>query len=269
MQLYSDLKILTNFPSDEQLRRIPHNLFGILASFDSCNAALWADMAANELDRIHAEGKIAILCGGTGFYLKALLDGLSPIPKIPVEIRRRTREKFDEIGRDKFFLELKKKDPDYVDETNVQRMLRAYEVVSFTRKSLKYWWNRGARDAHSHDCRSYLSVILDPEREQLSDVCRQRIYSTINNGAIDEVRAFNAKYISYHGPLIHALGYREISSFLKLEISLEDCLEKIHQRTRQYAKRQRTWFRNQMKAGNFFHGFGHHFDVDRLINNIN
>ncbi|GHT90879.1 tRNA dimethylallyltransferase [Alphaproteobacteria bacterium] len=253
MQLYNELKILTAFPSDDYLARVRHNLFGVLSPNDSSSIALWWEMATQEIKRIHSEQNVAIICGGTGFYMKALLNGIVDIPEIPSEIRNNVRDRFLEVGRDQFFDELKKMDVEsLVSKGDTQRLLRAYEIALFTGKPLSHWWSKSDRIS----CTDAVAIVLNPEREKLKQVCYDRICSMIQNGAIEEVEDFVKRYENYSGPLANAVGYQEISSLLRNEISLQDCIEKMHTRTRQYAKRQSTWFRNQMKEALFFNDFG-------------
>ncbi|MDR1361666.1 MAG: tRNA (adenosine(37)-N6)-dimethylallyltransferase MiaA [Holosporaceae bacterium] len=273
LQLYDGLKILTNFPSEKQLQRVPHVLFGILNPMDSANAAWWANMAMKEIDRIRALGKVAIVCGGTGFYLKALQDGLATIPEISPEILAEAQEKLKKIGRNNFFDELQRIDPHYAGGNNPQRMLRAYAVLCSTGKSLTDWWKNGNGDGDDTTRsagRNCSCLVLNPNREALGNVCRRRIDAMFDAGAIEEVDNFRAKYDNPdRSQLAFAVGYREISSFLKKEILLDDCREKMHIRTMQYAKRQSTWFRNKMAAATFLSEFGHQLDLDTLAGNIN
>ncbi|GHU13442.1 tRNA dimethylallyltransferase [Alphaproteobacteria bacterium] len=256
IQLYDELKILTAFPSDDYLARAKHNMFGVLSPHDSSSVALWLEMATKEIKRVHSEKNVAIICGGTGFYMKALLDGIADIPEIPTEIRNNVRNRFLEVGRDQFFDEFKKMDTEsLVNKGDTQRLLRAYEIVLFTGKPLSHWWPAQGRRSSLQD--DSVAIVLNPEREKLKQVCHNRICSMIKNGAIGEVEDFVKRYGNYSGSLANAVGYREISALLRHEISLPDCIEKMHMRTRQYAKRQSTWFRNQMKGASFFNDFGY------------
>ncbi|MDR2794996.1 MAG: tRNA (adenosine(37)-N6)-dimethylallyltransferase MiaA, partial [Holosporaceae bacterium] len=256
-QLYNELKILTAFPTADQIKCVPHKLFGVLSPNDSSSVASWIKMAMAEIKRIRAEQNVPIICGGTGLYLKAITDGISDIPKVPAEIRQEVRHRFAKIGRDEFFDELKKLDPESrVSKGDSQRLLRAYEIALFTGKPMAYWWNQ-KNEPDDFPKLSILSFVLNPLRAALNQACQRRICSMIDAGAVEEVRDFRKKYENYSGSLVNAVGYEEISLFLGGEISLENCVEKMQIRTRQYAKRQSTWFRNQMKNACFLDNFGY------------
>ncbi|GHU24643.1 hypothetical protein FACS189472_17630 [Alphaproteobacteria bacterium] len=217
--------------------------------------------------------------------MKSILNVIADIPEIPFDILNNVRNRFLEIGRDRFFDEFKKMDAEsLVNKCDTQRLLRAYEIAIFTGKPLSYWWSlqewlhhgRSLQDGRLSNnacaaiteancekdplCSSLydsVAIVLNPEREELKQVCHDRICSMIQNGAIEEVEDFAKRYENYSSPLVNAVGYREISALLQNEISLQDCIEKMHLRTRQYAKRQSTWFRNQMKGAFVFNNFGY------------
>ncbi|MDR2682159.1 MAG: tRNA (adenosine(37)-N6)-dimethylallyltransferase MiaA [Holosporaceae bacterium] len=264
IQLYNELKILTAFPSDDQMKRVRHNLFGILSPNDSSSVAVWLKMASEEIKRIWTEQNVAIICGGTGFYLKAVTDGIAVIPEVPAEIRQQVRDRFAKIGCDAFFEELKKIDPEsQLPPGDTQRLLRAYEIALFTGKSLSHWW-KSQHKSQQQDFRT-LSIVLNPPRPALQQVCSSRIQSMMEAGAMEEVRDFQKRYENYSGPLVNAVGYKEITAFLKCEMSREECIEKMCVRTRQYAKRQSTWFRNQMKNAWFLNDFGHKSETINVV----
>lgn len=248
IQLYNDLKILTAFPSSDEMSRVPHRLFGILGPYETYSVARWKQSAESEIDKLHSQGKIPILCGGTGFYLNAIIRGISDIPDVPEYHRREVFEKFKNLGRTKFFEELSELDPtNKLDINNTQRILRAYEVVTFTGKPLSYWWSKGNNSKYN-DIRK---LVLLPPREKLRENILKRAVQMIDNGAIGEVREFLSRYPNYKGPLDRVIGFAEIHDFLNQKISKEQLTESIFIKTRQYAKRQSTWFRNKMPDAEF------------------
>ncbi len=248
IQLYSDLKILTAFPDSDEVGRVPHRLFGILGPSETYSVAKWRQAAEAEIDKLHSQGKIPILCGGTGFYLKAIIRGISNIPDVPEYHRQEVFEKFQTLGRSKFFEELSKLDPtNKLDINNTQRILRAYEVVTFTGKPLSYWWSQGNNSKYSNIGK----LVLLPPREKLMENIKKRAVQMIDNGAVEEVREFLSRYPNYHGPLDRVIGFAEIRDFLDQKISKEQLAESMFIKTRQYAKRQSTWFRNQMPDATF------------------
>lgn len=244
IQLYKDLRILTAFPSKRELLSATHHLFGILDPFDTYSVAKWKESAERIIDKLHNENKIPILCGGTGFYLKAITSGIATIPDIPELHRLKVRERFDEIGRERFMKELFELDPtSKLNKEDTQRILRAYEVISFTGKPLSYWWNI------SNNCKysNIKTLILLPERDMLCKHIHNRSVQMLEMGAIDEVKSFLLEYPNYQGPLDRVIGLSEIRQHLDQKITKEELVDKIFIRTRQYAKRQSTWFRHQMK----------------------
>ncbi|MDR0968133.1 MAG: tRNA (adenosine(37)-N6)-dimethylallyltransferase MiaA [Holosporaceae bacterium] len=263
VQLYNELKTLTAYPSDDMLKSIPHRLYGILSPRETSSVAAWLDLAEKEIARLRKENKTAIICGGTGFYISALLNGISNIPKIPQDFRNKVARKFKEVGKDEFFDLLIALDPEIcgtLNKNDTQRVLRAYEVASFTGKPLSSWQKEGCKAK-----REASSIVLLPPRDKLNEKCLLRIEKMIEAGVIDEVRDFVERYPNYDGPLRAAVGYREIISFLNNAISLDECVQLISFRTRQYAKRQSTWFRNQMKSAKIICEFGSKIACDLLI----
>ncbi len=245
IQLYRDLKTLTAFPSDEQLERIPHHLFGILEPDQSFSAANWKTAAEEKIRELHRDGKIPIICGGTGFYINSLIYGLNDIPEIPSEHREKTYQYFLECGREKFFEELKNLDPELCQQlhpNNTQRILRAYEVATFTNKPLSFWWKQTKQPKYE-DVQVF--VILP---NNLADVIYQNIISMFDNNVIEEIAEFLNRYPNYSGPLDRVIGFQEIKEFLQTPCSIDELIEKIFIKTRQYAKRQSTWFRNKMNG---------------------
>lgn len=251
IQLYGDLKILSAFPSPEEMSRVPHHLFGILKPFETYSVGKWREIAEAKIDELHAQGKVPILCGGTGFYLNAIVRGIAKIPDVPASYRKEVWERFQKIGRGKFMEELLKLDPDNkLNPNNTQRILRAYEVVSFTGKTLSYWWSQGNNSKY----KNIKTLVLLPPKEKLRENILKRAVQMVNNGAMEEVQEFLSRYPNYKGPLDRVIGFTELREFLSKKISLEDLIDQMVIRTRQYAKRQSTWFRNQMPDAKFVEG---------------
>jgi len=251
VQMYRDLKILTAYPSEEELKQVKHNLYGILDAHELSNVVSWLEKARSHIDRIKKEGKVAIICGGTGFYIKAIMNGISDIPKVPDDFRKNVLARFGKIGRDAFFEELFAIDRysyQTLNKNDTQRILRAYVIASFTGKPLSEWWKTSQK--MNYDA---LSFILLPNKEEIHARSASRILQMIQKGAIEEVSEFNKRYPNYNGPLCNVIGYKEISE--------NASVDEIHIRTKQYIKRQSTWFRNQMKFAKFLHGFGDNKEI--------
>lgn len=248
IQLFSDLKILTAFPNLDEMSRVPHHLFGILGPNETYSVARWRQAAEAEIDKLLSQGKIPILCGGTGFYLNAIIRGISDIPDVPEHHRKAVFEKFQNIGRTEFFKKLSELDPtNKLDVNDTQRILRAYEVVSFTGKPLSFWWNQKNKPKYEN----IKSLVLLPPRDKLKENILARTIQMLDHGAVEEVREFLSRYPNYHGPLDRVIGFAEIRDFLDQKISKEQLIENMFIKTRQYAKRQSTWFRNQMPDATF------------------
>ncbi|MDR1551508.1 MAG: tRNA (adenosine(37)-N6)-dimethylallyltransferase MiaA [Holosporaceae bacterium] len=259
VQQYNGLKILTAVPSEETMRRVPHHLYEILSPDEETTAVAWADLARAKIQQLREEGKRAIVCGGTGLYINTLLHGISNIPKIPKDLRQEIIEKFKKIGRDAFFEQLAERDPELgraLHKNDTQRILRAYEVEAYTGKPLSKWWKNDEKKCN------IFPIILLPPREELVRRCLIRTEKIVRHGVVDEMKAFVAKHPDYDGPLTRAIGYREITLFLKQSVSITECIRLIHLKTRQYAKRQRTWFRYQMKSNCAINAFG-----DEIVDN--
>lgn len=245
MQLYDGLHRLTAQPSPEDLQQAPHVLYSCLKPHEVCSAALWRDMALAEIDKAIAAGLLPIITGGTGFYIRTLLLGISPIPDIPTAVREEANRLQKEIGNPAFHTELQKRDPAMAAKLhpfNTQRLVRAWEVMTATGKSLAEWQELPMTPPPAH--LRFVSVTLLPERKQLYAQCDSRFGQMVAQGVLDEIRNFRAEP---HWPLAKALGYPELSSHLAGNITLGEAIDMAQRATRHYAKRQVTWFRHQLK----------------------
>ena len=248
MQVYDCLPLLTARPSDEDMGRVPHRLYAVLPPSELCSAARWGRMAATEMEAVWAAGGLPILTGGTGLYLRAVMQGLSPIPDIPEEVRAQARALLAERGNTAFHNLLAKRDPEMasrLDPGNSQRLARAWEVLEATGKSLAQWQDEPREGAV---VANWFSIILDPARPRLYAQCDTRLRAMVAAGALDEVRAFETLRLASDLPIGKALGRRELAAHLAGEMDLEAAITLAQQTTRNYAKRQGTWFRHQMMA---------------------
>lgn len=245
LQIYRGLPLLTAQPSENDLQTAPHRLYAVLAPDEVCNAATWRTLALTAIDDTLHENKLPIVVGGTGFYIKTLLEGISPIPEIDPVIRAELVQKQKEMGNPAFHAAFEKIDPvmaKKLDPLNTQRVMRAWEVLIGTGKSLAEWQALPREKPPAHLRMIVISLL--PEREKLYQQCNGRFKKMIADGALDEVRSFQHE----GSPLTHALGFQELSAHLSGQLSLEDAVEQAQQSTRHYAKRQMTWFRHQIKA---------------------
>jgi tRNA dimethylallyltransferase len=244
-QLYRDFRVLSAAPSADDLRRAEHRLYGVLDGAEPCSAADWAAMARREVDDIHRQNKLPILVGGTGLYLRTLLDGIAPVPTIDPEVRRKVRDAAVEPNRTR----LAKLDPDAATRlkpTDSTRIARALEVVLSTGRTLGDWQRQ--RHGGIGDAIALRTLILLPPRDWLYERCDERFAAMIEHGAIEEVEALLKRNLDPRLPVMRAIGFREIAAFLNNESSREQAIALGQQATRQYAKRQYTWFAHQPPA---------------------
>jgi len=249
MQVYSDLRILTARPSEADEQTAPHRLYGVLPAERPCSAASWVDMALAEIAAAQSTGKQPIIVGGTGLYLKALIEGLNQIPPIPDHIRQATRELFEQLGGPAFHEQLTRWDPAMARRLNpgdTQRLIRAWEVMAATNRSLADWQ---ADDTAGPPPGMRFDIhILMPERPVLYAVCDARFLAMIETGALQEVDGLRLRNLSPDLPAMKAVGVPELIAHLAGTIDLETAIAKAQQATRNLAKRQITWFRNQYSA---------------------
>ncbi len=246
MQVYADLRILTARPSEAATDRAPHRLYGIIPAAEACSAARWRTLAATEIRRARSAGRRPILVGGTGLYLKALMEGLSPVPAVPRHVRAEATARHAALGGERFHRELAREDPEMaarLDPGDTQRLIRAWEVLRATGRSLADW-QRQSRDGTPPDFR-FEVFVLDPPRDSLYQACNIRFLQMIDDGALEEVRQFARQSLDPSLPAMRALGVRELMAHLDGRYTLSDAVIRAQTATRQYAKRQVTWFRHQ------------------------
>jgi tRNA dimethylallyltransferase len=246
MQVYRDLRIVTARPGPEDEARAPHRLYGVLDAAELCSAARWRDMALADIAAARAAGALPILVGGTGLYFRALTQGLAEVPPIPDELRQQARALHRELGGAAFHRLLAERDAEAAARLaagDTQRMLRAYEVVAATGTPLGEWLRHGSAGGLAGPC---LELVLLPPRQALYAACDARFAAMLGSGAEDEVRALLARRLDPALPVMKAVGVREIAAALAGEASREEVLARGGQATRNYAKRQYTWFRRQM-----------------------
>ncbi len=253
LQLFKGLDILTAQPSPADQEKIPHKLYGVLSPNDRCTAARYRDLALREIESAVKARKTPIVAGGTGFYLKALTQGLSPIPEVPAEIRAATIALHLKLKNAAFHKLLAEKDPAMaakVSHTDTQRMLRAWEVLQATGKSLAEWQKLPLEGSPKH--LSFRFLVIQPPRDELYAACDARFLKMIEQGALDEVRAFHEKLqsgaIAPASPLTKALGFSQLQLYLQGMMDLDEAIAEACQETRNYAKRQTTWLNHQVKA---------------------
>ena len=247
MQVYQSLRLLTARPSDDDLQNVPHKLYGIIQDPNEAQSvAAWRPLAVKEIELCFEQGQTPFIVGGTGLYLKALIEGLSSVPEPDHAIRKDLRDQAKtQDGRYEIYKELQALDPEIakkLDPGNTQRVVRALEVIKSTGKSLLYWQAQPSVPL-PYRCHK---ILINPPREDVVAKAEQRLRHMFDHGAIDEVKALMDQGIYPDSPLIKAVGVREISAYLQGELSIEDAFDLALIATRQYIKRQQTWFKHQM-----------------------
>ena len=246
MQVYKELKILTARPKKKEYKNIKHHLYGFLSVKKNFSTGKWLKRTTQKIKEIKKRKKIPILVGGTGLYFKALVDGLVKIPNIPTKFRNKIRSLQKKLGQKKFFNKLIKLDPSIqnkIKTTDVQRSIRAYEVKSYTKKSLTDWFNSTKSKFIEDD---FFKVYIDFPRTDLVNKISQRTEQIIKSGAIAEVKKFLKLKVRKDNSSNKIIGIKEIRDFLEKKSDLNELKEKISIKTRQYAKRQSTWARGNM-----------------------
>ena len=245
-QVYRDLRILSARPSADEEARVPHRLFGHRDGAETYSAAQWAEEAKAAIAEARAEGRLPILVGGTGLYIRTLLDGIAPVPTIDPAARAAVRA----LSAAEAYAALAEEDaPSAVrlHPNDTTRLHRALEVVRSTGRSIATWRESrigGIGGAVSLE----LQTILMPVPE-LYARCDARVDAMIAAGAIEEVAALRDRRLSPDLPVMRAIGVGQLIEYLAGEVSLSDAIASIKQATRNYAKRQGTWLRNQMPKG--------------------
>jgi tRNA dimethylallyltransferase len=244
-QIYRDLRVLSAAPTREELRQAEHRLYGVRDGALPCSAAEWAGMARREIAEIHARGRTPILVGGTGLYLRSLLDGIAPVPAIDAEIRERVRATTVEENAKK----LEAFDPRAaarLKSGDSARINRALEVILSTGRTLAEWQQQ--RQGGIANQVSLRPIILLPPRKWLYARCDERFSHMIDQGAVSEVEELLARALNPNLPVMRAIGVRELSAYLLGESTLDEAVAAGRQATRRYAKRQYTWFAHQPPA---------------------
>ncbi|MGC2202784.1 MAG: tRNA (adenosine(37)-N6)-dimethylallyltransferase MiaA [Stellaceae bacterium] len=244
MQCYRDLRILTARPDTAAEVRAPHRLYGFLDAAERGSAASWRALALSEIEAATGAGRVPILVGGTGLYLRAIQEGLAPVPHIPEKIRQEAIELHHSLGGVAFRERLAELDPlgaRRLFPGDKQRLVRAYEVVRTTGTPISTWQRRSTRRP---PCR-FATILLAPPREPLYAACNARFGQMIDAGALAEAAAIAARRLDPELPAMKAVGLPELLRHLAGEMSLNEAIAAGQRATRRYAKRQVTWFSHQ------------------------
>lgn len=247
MQVYDTLRMLTARPSEAEMDGIPHLLYGHVPASKAHSTGAWLREIAALLDRLRPQGRVAVIVGGTGLYFRALLGGLSDMPSIPDDIRTALRARLAEDGPADLYNQLAAIDPVVaarIDPADGQRIVRALEVHAATGKPLSHFQGRsGPSLIQPGRVRKF--VVL-PDRAVLAERIDRRFAGMLETGAVEEVEALLVQNLAGDLPAMRAIGVLEIAAHLRGEMTRQDVIDRASAATRQYAKRQMTWFRNQM-----------------------
>jgi tRNA dimethylallyltransferase len=241
-QVYRDLRILSARPSEEEEATCPHKLFGHIDGATACSAAQWAGEAKLAIAEAHAAGRLPVLVGGTGLYIRTLLDGIAPVPEIAPEIRTVVRR----LDVSDAYAALTSEDPDAAARlapADGTRIARALEVIRSTGRTLADWQQDKAGGVA--DSIALTPLILLPPRDWLFARCDARFDTMLSRGGVNEVQSLLARGLDPALPVMRAIGVREVAQIIADPSSTERYVTLAKIATRQYAKRQYTWFRNQ------------------------
>ena len=244
-QLYADFNVLSARPSAEDEARAEHRLYGVADAADAWSVGRWSRAVLPNLIKQADQGRPVLLVGGTGLYFTALTKGLADIPDVPVEVRDAAGAMFDIDGEAAFRTRLAEVDAAAsarIEAGDRQRLTRAWAVAEHTGRSLSAWT---ADTSPLLAPGSWTGLVVEPERPALYARCDARVAQMVEGGALDEVRAVVARGLAPALPAMKAVGVREFAAHLGGETTLAAAVEATRQATRNYAKRQLTWFRNQ------------------------
>ncbi|HNV62290.1 MAG TPA: tRNA (adenosine(37)-N6)-dimethylallyltransferase MiaA [Candidatus Cloacimonas acidaminovorans] len=245
-QVYRYLDIGTAKVTKEEQKRVKHHLIDIINPDETYNAGAFVKDASLIIEKLHSEGKIPVICGGTGLYIKALLKGLFSLPPLPQEIRQNLKQRLKEEGLAALYAELKSLDPlfaEKISENDTQRILRGLEVAIGTGIPLSEHWQKQKSSCKYNAFR----ILIDIPRPELYQRINQRIEKMLAQGLLAEIENLFALGYDENSPGLNCLGYKEFLPYFKKEAGLEECILLAAQHQRNYAKRQVTWYRK----GNF------------------
>lgn len=247
MQVYDTLRVLTARPDAADMGGVEHCLYGHVPAGDAYSTGAWLREAEALVGELRKAGRLPVFVGGTGLYFKALTGGLADMPDVPADIRERLRERLRAEGPEGLYAQLVAKDPQTAEALKPgdgQRIVRALEVVEATGQSIRIYQQRNGPEIINP--RQARKLVVLPDRQVLHDRINRRFGLMLAGGAVDEVRALMALNLDQAMPVMKAIGVSQIAALLRGEIDEAEVIDTGSAATRQYAKRQMTWFRNQL-----------------------
>ena len=271
MQVYKDIPILAATPSKEDTSLIPHKLYSIYDASYHGNVVEWLDLCKKEIDICLNKNITPIVVGGTGLYIESLTNGVTPIPETPSEIRSYYEELLSQKGLDYLYEELKKVDSitaSRLSPNDTTRIKRALEVYAHTQTPLSHWHTLPLKQIYPNEI--FTKVYLKPNRNALDENAYTRFDIMIKQGAINEVEKLLEKKLPDNLPCMRALGVQELKSYILNETTLEEAINLAKLHTRQYAKRQQTWFNNRLSPDFILNDCykNNNFFVDDIIKSL-
>ena len=242
LQIYEGLPILSSQPSQLEQKKVKHFLYSILKPQESSSVAMWLKLVKSSVEQCRKENKLPVMVGGSGMYISKLVEGISEIPPIDESIRIEASELFEGINREDFIEELVKlgEEKERALKLDKHRLIRSYEVLKQTKKSIFYWQSQPITKIF--DEKDFFHININPNRETLYHNCNSRFKKMLELGAIQEVDELLKQEILDDKQITKTLGFYEISDFLNNRITKEEAVATATQKTRNYAKRQITWF---------------------------
>ncbi len=248
IQLYKDLRILTSRPSEIDEKKVAHKLYGIIDGKNNCSVATWLELVTKEIKTCWSQDKLPILVGGTGMYLKSLIEGISDIPEVPASIKLGTEEELEKYGVEYLYNQLVELNQETkVTKQDTQRVMRALNVIKSTGKSIEEWQTENKKVLKEVNFEVFIPQF---NRNELYKRSEHRFDAMLANGAVQEVRNLLDQNLDSKQSIMKAIGVREIKRYLNNEISKQDCINLSKKNTRNYIKRQITWIRGNNISSN-------------------
>ena len=249
MQIYKDIPIIAATPNQEEKALAEHRLFELYDVKKRGNVVEWLDLCAAEIKKLWAQKRLPVVVGGTGMYIDALINGVTPIPEVNPQVREKLKERLQAEGLSRLYIELKEQDAEIAAKLNSNdktRIVRALEIIATTGKKVSEWYQEPLIKKLSEA--DFAVVKIVPTIDEIEQRCRTRLDMMVKSGALDEIAGLLKRGVDETLPAMKALGVPELSMAVKGEMLLSEALELAKLHTRQYAKRQRTWLRNKLPA---------------------
>lgn len=249
MQVYSDLRHVTARPTVEEEALVPHRLYGTIDAGQAFSTGAWLRSVEKLLPQLREEYETVIFVGGTGLYFNVLTQGLSEVPETPSDLRQNLRKQLAALGPEELFAQLQTEDgvgAALLKPNDGQRIVRALEVLRHTGKPLHFWQSQTSKPLIELDNGSTKAIVLTPKKAELDLKIAFRFGQMVEAGALDEVKSLISRRLDPQLPSMKAIGVKELGMALSSEIALPNAIDLAVVASRQYAKRQATWFRGQM-----------------------